>query len=100
MEYRQETRARISCRILVGGGRKELINQSNTSTRCIRTTQKSTKSNSLQQVEESTVNLQCINHIIDTIDSVKAGIKSNISTLTTFLQLYPKTMNKFSSDVK
>lgn len=74
--------------------RKELIIRCTVSTRRLKTAQRSAKSNYLQQVEDNTFEVHRINDMINTIDRVKASIKSNISTLTTSLQLNTKTLSK------
>ena len=74
--------------------RKELIIRRTVSTRRLKTTQRSTKSNCLQQVEDNTFELHRTNDMINTIYHAKASIKSNISTLTTSLQLHTKTLSK------
>ena len=80
--------------------RKKLMNRRATSTRCRKAAQKSTKSNSHLWFQENKVDLQHINHMSCTINSTKSGIKANINTLTTSLQLKSKTINKLHSDVK
>ena len=76
------------------------MNRRATSTRCRKAAQKSTKSNSHLWFQENKVDLQHINHMSCTINSTKSGIKANINTLTTSLQLKSKTINKLHSDVK
>ena len=80
--------------------RKELMIRRATSLRRLKAAQKSKKSNSHLRVQENTVELQRINHMICTIDSTKSGIKANINTMISSLQLQTKTINKLHSDVK
>ena len=83
---KQELESYLDLHLVVNDTRrKELIIRRTVSTRRLKTTQRSTKSNCLQQVEDNTFELHRTNDMINTIYHTKASIKSNISTLTTSL---------------